>query len=554
MNIYQRAIQLRFKDCHQLPDSLAKIRCPLVPTMLYCVVLLAMLSGCVSPVGQEHPANSNPVISIEDVGNPLSHGEVSDEDVAPNQIHVTGALEELTNTDGSTTAVLQPVGAHVNDEQQGATTIDLGKALALGGASHLQVQMVREKVLQAHAKWDAARSQWLPTLRFGLSFNKHDGRLQATEGNIVKRGRSSFFFGGGAGLGNAPLTGAAGGPPRLMANFSLADAIFDRRIESLRVDSATAQEDHILNETLVMIGSSYVELLKNHGELTNAKMVHEQAQELVQILTRFRDVGAAAEADVDRLQVEAVRWKRAWANAELAVAVASTRMAGHLRMDPTTKFMPADDAVLVWELVELDESLQSWLESAMTGHPSLHREDAQIAAQSEVARKEDWRPWLPSVQVGASAGSFGGGPQTQFDDQGSRSDVDLLAVWELENLGLGVRARRDAAGSRLREANLQRELTQDGISTEIAEAFHQLQSYHRQVVLASQAAEAAASSFRRNVRRIQAGEGLPIELVQALQAYAGTLSEYTQAVAACNMAQLDLLHAAGRGVSAPSSE
>ena len=111
-----------------------------------------------------------------------------------------------------------------------------------------------------------------------------------------------------------------------------------------------------------------------------------------------------------------------------------------------------------------------------------------------------------------------------------------------------------AAASRLREANLQRELTQDGISTKVAQAFHQLQSYHRQVVLASQAAEAATSSFRRNVRRIQAGEGLPIELVQALQAYAGTLSEYNQAVAACNMAQLDLLYAAGRGISAPSSE
>ena len=61
-------------------------------------------------------------------------------------------------------------------------------------------------------------------------------------------------------------------------------------------------------------------------------------------------------------------------------------------------------------------------------------------------------------------------------------------------------------------------------------------------------------SQRTQPQYLAAGEGLPIELVQALQAYAGTLSEYNQAVAACNMAQLDLLHAAGRGISAPSSE
>ena len=44
---------------------------------------------------------------------------------------------------------------------------------------------------------------------------------------------------------------------------------------------------------------------------------------------------------------------------------------------------------------------------------------------------------------------FGGGPESRFDNQSGRSDVDLLVVWEVENSGYGHRAARSRAVSQL---------------------------------------------------------------------------------------------------------
>ena len=67
-----------------------------------------------------------------------------------------------------------------------------------------------------------------------------------------------------------------------------------------------------------------------------------------------------------------------------------------------------------------------------------------------------------------------------------------------------------------------------------------------QIDSANQSLAMAESSYDRNLLRVRADEGLPIELLQAIQARAASLQDRTTAVAGYNRAQLRLLYATGQ--------
>ncbi len=45
---------------------------------------------------------------------------------------------------------------------------------------------------EAFAQLQGARTLWLPTIRAGMSYNHHDGPLQATEGPVIPSSRSAL--------------------------------------------------------------------------------------------------------------------------------------------------------------------------------------------------------------------------------------------------------------------------------------------------------------------------------------------------------------------------
>ena len=80
----------------------------------------------------------------------------------------------------------------------------------------------------------------------------------------------------------------------------------------------------------------------------------------------------------------------------------------------------------------------------------------------------------------------------------------------------------------------------------MVEAYENVVNYRVQIDSANEALSLAEASYQRNLQRVRADEGLPIELLQAIQAKAGGLRDRTAAVANYNRAQLRLLYAAGQ--------
>lgn len=177
--------------------------------------------------------------------------------------------------------------------------------------------------------------------------------------------------------------------------------------------------------------------------------------------------------------------------------------------------------------------------------PELSQSRSLVFQAVALMRRERYAPLVPSILLGTSYGAMGAGISPSMAPAVGRLDLDAVAYWEVRNLGLGDRAAQQNAGSILRQAQLQQIATMDLVAREITEAAALSRTAKKQIDVAREGVEAALQSYERNVARIQEGKGLPIEVMQAVQALAVARREYLRTLIDYNSAQFSLLRAVG---------
>jgi outer membrane protein TolC len=433
--------------------------------------------------------------------------------------------------------------------------VDFPTALRLAGADNWNVQLARERVQTATARYDAARVLWLPTINAGIGYTKHDGQIQRTLGPVVDVSRNSFFVGGGAKVSGAPLAGGSGGPARLQVDLSLADAIFKPLAACQLVHAAAARETATFNDTLLQASLAYIDLVEAQGQFAVAQQNLTDAEELRKLSEAFVASGKGSQADISRVLVETSSRRQDEIQARMRVQIASAELARVLQLDldklgTSTTLVATENQPVPLQLVFSSANLSELVSQAHSSRPELAEQMARIAAAQQNLRAERYRPFVPNIHVGTSAGGFGGGVNDNLHQLDGRSDVDILAVWQLDNLGLGNRAAKDERRSQFRLANIEFSRTRDLITTEVTQAYHQVQAEHQRMQLAQANVEQADDSYRRNLLRIEGLEGLPLEALQAVQAVASARRNDFATIAAYNRAQAQLLRAIGSPIEA----
>src|SRR5262249_57182773 len=94
----------------------------------------------------------------------------------------------------------------------------------------------------------------------------------------------------------------------------------------------------------------------------------------------------------------------------------------------------------------------------------------------------------------------------------------------------------------------------DRVSSEVSQTHAQVTSRRKQITIAERAVERALKSFQLNRSRIFEKQGLPIEVLQAIQSLSNTRREYLAAVVDYNEAQFRLYTALGQPASEASPE
>lgn len=419
--------------------------------------------------------------------------------------------------------------------------IDLPTALRLGEADNLQVALAREQIQQSYAEYSQAGVMWLPSLRSGVHYNKHEGPLLSSSGDMRDTSRGSLYAGAGA----AAVGGGSPAIPGLLVNFHLADAIFQPLALQQRWGARENAASATRNDTLLNVSIAYLELLRASEDVAIAMDLRDKVQELSRLTDAYVKAGQGLVADADRMKVELGLRELEVRRANEGVALASTRLAQLLRLQACCRLSPLEPAVVELKIIEDNCDCCTLVTQALQHRPELRQSKYLVGEAVERLRRERYAPLVPSVLLGASYGGFGGGQGSRIGNFDDRLDFDASAFWELRNLGLGEEAAQKTARSRIRQAQLQELSVMDQVAREVVDAHAQLCLRKDQIETAKQLLKYANESYDQNVIRIRHGQGLPIETLQSVQALLQARRELLRTITDYNAAQFNLRRATG---------
>jgi outer membrane protein TolC len=424
--------------------------------------------------------------------------------------------------------------------------LDLATALGMTQAQNPRVAFAQAQIAQAYAQFGAARVLWLPSIRAGTNYNKHEGRLQDVEGENREISRGAAY----GGLGASAVGAASPAIPGIYAMFHTTDAIYQRRITGYALDAREYQGDAVINDQLLETALAYVTLLDALQRKAIAGETLRHAEQLTHITSDFARTGAGNLADADRAAAALALFRNDVVRADEAAVVASARLAQQLSADPSLLIVPQEPSAIPIHLVPIDAlPVGELVATGLSNRPELSANRAIVCEAVNRLRREEHAPWLPSLLLGASYGAFGAGTGGQITNGGDRFDFDAAAWWEVRNLGLGERAARENARAQIQQARMREIETLDLVAREVVEAHAQVSARRRQIEVAEEGIRAAQQSYERNVERIRNAQGLPIEVLQSIQALDAARREYLRAITDYNAAQFRLQRALGWPIS-----
>ncbi len=420
--------------------------------------------------------------------------------------------------------------------------IDLAATLRLANANSATVALARERMNEAVAQSRRANAMLLPTITLGASVNHHEGRLQNSTGALSDVNRSAGFVGLGAGA-------VAAGPiqqPGVAITANLADAIFEPLAARQTRLAAEAGSAATTNNVSLAAAVAYFELVRAKAQLAIAVEARKNAADLARVTASFAESGQGLESDASRAAVENLVRDRNVEQAKENLKIRSIALAEALRLDAGVDLDPTEDAAALIALADANRGGADLLLVALENRPEVRQNEALVKAAKQRLRQAKYDPLVPKVSVGFSAGGFGGGGGSSLGNENDRHDVSAMVFWRLENFGFGALARARERKSRFKQAELEQLQALDRIASEVYGAKARAGARRRQLEIAKQAVERARTSFELNKSRIYENQGLPIEVLQAINSLAMTRRLYLDSAVDYNQAQFSLYTALGQ--------
>ncbi|MBL8818429.1 MAG: TolC family protein [Planctomyces sp.] len=456
----------------------------------------------------------------------------------------SNATDETLTIDSPNSAESdQPASGSIASSETGAEaySLNLGNVLYLADAQNPNVAVARERINDAYARVERAKTLWVPSLRAGLNYNHHEGAIQDVAGTVFNTTRSSFYGGMGA---NAV---GAGSPavPGVVAQFHLTDAVFQPKIASHQASARRYGATAARNDTLRDAAVAYLELVRAEHAEAIAREALANTEKLTDLTQQYAETGQGLQSDHERLKTELALRQEELITRKESVQVASARLAQVLHADPTVLIQTNEPAIAPLQIINLEGGAASYVATGLSRRPELAEQKHLVCEAVERLRREKYAPLVPSVLLGMSYGGQGGGVGNSIINTDDRWDADAGAYWEIRNLGFGEQAARNETASLQRQAQMRKIAIMDNVAREVTEAHAQVTRRKERIELTERGVEFAIRSYTLNLERIENAQGLPIETLQSIHALATAQRAYLNAVVDYNIAQFELSRAIG---------
>ena len=383
---------------------------------------------------------------------------------------------------------------------------------------------------------------WLPAIRAGVGYINHDGPLQNSDGTITAANRSALE----AGLGMYAVGGGAPAIPGISAKFGFADAVFQPRIADQEVAARQHAVAATTNDLLLFVAVAYLDLVRAFQQQAIAQETLDHTERLAELTAAFARSGQGNQADADRAQTELALRRNALSQAAAQTKVASARLVELLHLEPTRLLMPQEPTIVPIELVSRDAhsrpaGCRGVVVPAGVGpeRPSCGRSRPSLGSRT--------------VRTAVAQPAAGCEPERIWRRAGLRPSPiiagDLIStppcIGSFATSAWADAAAQKAARSRLEQSRQLQIQLMDRVAREIVEAHAQSESLRGQIAVAQSGIRVASDSYRRNLERIRGGQGLPLEVLQSLQALDQSCREYLRAVGDYDEWQFRLYRAVG---------
>ncbi len=423
--------------------------------------------------------------------------------------------------------------------------IDLNSALRLAGVENPELNLARQRVVEAVAGRQLAAAQILPTINLGTNYDNHTGALQQSNGNILSLNRSAVYVGAGA---NAVAAGSVN-IPGLFLTGNIAEGVYAYLVARQVVQERGFATAAIRNQVFLAVTLAYCDLLQAEGRRAVALQVRDEAARVYRLVAAYSQVGKAPKSDADRFATELGRRQADVQRADGEIQSASARLCELLNLDPSVRLHPTDAWVVPAEIVPPQVPVSELIAVALLRRPELAERRTVIREALLSLQGSKVLPFSPTVIVGFSAGGFGGGSNLVspvFGGFGARSDFDAVAFWSIRNMGVGNVALINLAKARLRTTEFQEIAVLDRVRAEVAEAYAKAHARFAVIGTTEQAVRSATDGFREDLTRAEGAVGLPIEVVDSLRLLAEARYAYLEAIVGYNRAQFELYVATGQ--------
>ncbi|MDR3618191.1 MAG: TolC family protein [Paludisphaera borealis] len=423
--------------------------------------------------------------------------------------------------------------------------IDLNTALRLAGVQNPQLMIARQRVVEAAALRQLAAAQILPSINLGMNYDSHSGPLQQSNGNILPVNRSALYLGAGSGAVAAGTVAV----PGVLLEGNVAAGVFgylaSRQVVAQRQFATLA----IRNQTFLQTTLAYSELLRAEGRRAVSLQVRDEAKRVAELTASYANEGQGRPADAQRAQTELESREYDIQAAEEAILTSSARLCYVLNLDPSIRLHPTDAFVVPHPVVPDPTSVRELIALGLLQRPELKERQAAIREAFLALEGAKLLPFSPTILIGYSGGGFGGGSnlvRPVFGAFGGRSDLDLMAYWTLQNLGVGNLAQINLGKARLGVTNFQEIAVLDQVRAEVAEAYAKTHARYARIGTSERAVRSGTRGFQEDLIRIENSVAPAIETVDSLRLLARARYAYLDAIVDYDRAQFELYVALGQ--------
>lgn len=392
--------------------------------------------------------------------------------------------------------------------------IGLDEALEIAGRDNVRLALAEAAEREARAGAAEDLGRVLPALQLGGRYQRRDGRIQASFGELGDRAYSTYESQIG-----------------LAYSANLGARVHDRIAGRRRMDAAVLRHLDETQRVTLHVAELYHDLVLARVGVDTAATLADGGAEFLAVARARETTGVGSGADVARAQAKLASDREEIVLARRVWEATSVTLATVLRLDPGVLLDPDAESLAPWRLSAPDESAEP--------RPDVAASGLAVQASRHLRSAARWDLFSPKLMAGAWRFELG----DHASGLEPRDEHEVALLWTISlDRGAAIRTRAaelDAARWRLAEI-------EDRARAEVANARRDVEAARDRIPLARDGLSAAEDNLRIARARFKLGTAIALELFDAEDTLARARLGLAGAIADYNVAQVRLLAATGR--------